>query len=105
MERFTAQCRGRRRFHDPSVVHDGHPIAHVLHERQIMGNEETRQAKLLTKVGQEIDHLSADRDVEGTHRFVQDDQLGFHGQGPGNPDALSLPATEFVGVSTCMLSP
>jgi hypothetical protein len=105
MKGHTAECRGRCRLHDPSAVHDGDAIAHVLHERQIMGNEEIRKAQLLTKVAQEVDHLSADRNVEGTHGLVQDDQLRFHGQGPGDPDALSLTATEFVGIAHRVLRP
>ena len=39
-------------------------------------------------------HLGLDRDVEGGHRLVGDDQLGPQRQRPGHADALALAAGE-----------
>src|SRR5437899_1528154 len=51
------------------------------------------------KLLQQVDDLSLDRDVEGRHRFVGDDQLGAHGEGAGDADALTLAPGELMRVA------
>ena len=64
-----------------------------------MGDEEVGEAELLLKLLQQVDDLSLDRDVEGRHRFVGDDQLGAHGEGAGDADALTLAPGELMRVA------
>ncbi len=47
----------------------------------------------------EVEHLRADRHVEGAHRLVGDDHLRFEHQRPRQRDPLSLTAREFVRIS------
>ncbi len=48
------------------------------------------------KVGQQIDDLRLDRDVECGHRLVGDDELRLDRKRAGNADPLALPAGELV---------
>src|SRR5438552_3912340 len=57
------------------------------------------EAELLLKLLQQVDDLSLDRDVEGRYRFVGDDQLGAHGEGAGDADALTLAPGELMRVA------
>ena len=52
---------------------------------------------------QQVDDLRLDRDVEGGDRLVGDDEVGVHGQGAGDADALALAAGELVGVAVDVL--
>ena len=46
----------------------------------------------------EVQDLGLDGHVQGGHGFVADDELGVHGQSPGDADALAASAVELVGV-------
>src|SRR5664280_2346013 len=82
---------------DPAQVHDRNPVGDVAYDGQIVGNEEVGDAQSLLEVLQQVDHSRLDRNIEGGHRFVEDQQLGVEDQGPGDPDALPLSAGELVG--------
>lgn len=49
METDGAEVFGRRRLHDLPEVHHGDPRAHVLHDAEVMGNENIGQAEFLLK--------------------------------------------------------
>jgi len=60
---------------DAAQVHDGDPIADVFHHAQIVGNEKIGQVHLLLKLGQKIDHLRLNGDIQGRYWFIAyDDQ-------------------------------
>ncbi len=80
--------------HDPASRHHGHPVAHVTHDREVVGDEEVAHAAFLLEVQEEVEDLSLDRDVEGGDGLVADDELGLQGQGPCDADALELAARE-----------
>src|SRR5262249_55824979 len=54
---------------------------------------------LALQVLEQINHLGLHRNVESTDRFVTHNELRFDGQCPGNANALSLAATEFVRIT------
>src|SRR5207245_1136932 len=81
---------------DAAKIHDGHALADMLDDRQIMGNEEISEPQLLLQVLQQIDDLGLDRYVQRRHRLVADNQLGFDRERPRDTDALTLPARELV---------
>ena len=85
-----------RGLHQP--VHDGHPVADVLHHRQVMGDEEIGEAEFLPQRLEQVDDLGLDGDVQGGNRFVRQDEPGLQGQGPGNDDALALAPGKFMGI-------
>ena len=88
---------------DLAEVHDRDPVADVAHHRQVVGDEDVGEVELGLQVLQQVHHLRLDRDVQGGHRLVRDDQLGPQGQGAGDADALALPAGELVRVAVVVL--
>src|SRR3984893_14231027 len=82
---------------DFAQIHDRNPVAHVPDNREVMRNENVGQPELLLKVGQQVENLRLDRNVEGGDGLVGDDQLRSKGQGAGDADALPLATREFGG--------
>ena len=64
---------------------------------EVVGDEEVGEAEVGLEVGEEVEDLGLDGDVEGGDGFVADDELGAQGQGAGDADALALAAGEFGG--------
>ena len=58
------EIRGRRSLHHLAEVHHGDPIAEMLHHPKIVGNEEIREAELLLKFSEQVQHLRLDRYVQ-----------------------------------------
>ncbi len=84
-------------FGDPAEVHDGDGVADVADDFEVVGDEQVGQAEVGLEVGEEVEYLGLDGDVEGGDWFVADDELGAQGQGAGDADALALAAGEFGG--------
>ena len=78
-------------------VHDGHPVAHVLDDGQVVRNEEDGQVVLLLQVLQQVEDLRLHRHVEGGDDLVADEQLRLEHEGAGDADALALAAGELAG--------
>ena len=70
---------GRSLFHQFTMFEDGNLIADMFNHGEVMGDEEVGEIELFLKIHQKIDDLGLDRNVEGTDRFVTDDELRFHG--------------------------
>ena len=75
----------------------------MAHDGQVVGDEQVGQAEPVLQVLQQVEHLGLDGHVEGRDGLVADDQLGVEGDGPGDADALALPAGELVGVAALVL--
>jgi hypothetical protein len=75
----------------------------VADHAEVVGDEDVGEAELLLQVLEQVDDLGLDRDVEGAHRLVGDDQLGFQRQRAGDPDPLPLPAGELVRIPVVVL--
>src|SRR5437588_13119214 len=84
-----------RHFDDLAEIHHRDTMGHVLDDREIMTDEQQRQAELLLKILEQVDDLRLDRDVERGDRLVADDQLGLGRERARNADALALAAGEF----------
>src|SRR5262245_39142729 len=50
-------------------------------------------------MGEQVQDLGLDRDVERADGFVSDDELGLERQRPGDANALPLPAAELMWVA------
>ncbi len=61
----------------------------VLDDGEVVGDEQHRQAEAVLQVGQQVDDLRLDRDVERRHGLVGDDELGLHRQRPGDDRAAA----------------
>ena len=59
---------------DLAEVHDGDPIADVLDDGEVVGDEDQRQSVTHLEVFEQVDDLGLDADVEGRDRLVADDQ-------------------------------
>ena len=61
---------GRRDLDDLAEVHHGDPVGDVADDREVVGDEEIRQAEPLLQLLEQVDDLRLDRDVERRHRLV-----------------------------------
>jgi len=84
-------------------VHDGDAVGDVLHDGEVVGNEQVCRTKLLLKVGKEVQHLRLDGDVKGRDGLVADDQLRAKGEGARDAHALALTAGELVRIAVDVL--
>ena len=80
-------------------VHHRHPVAEVVDDRQVVGDEQVGEAQLALQVAQQADDLRLHGDVERRDRLVADDELRLQAQRAGDADALPLAARELVRVA------
>jgi hypothetical protein len=45
-------------------VHDGDPVADVADDGQVVGDEDVGEPQLVLEIGEQVDDLGLDRDVE-----------------------------------------
>ncbi len=77
----------------------------VPHDAEIVRDEEIGEAQLRLQVGEEVEDLRLDRDVERRDRLVGDDELRREHERAGDRDALALAAGEHVRIATVVLGP
>src|SRR5947207_4362533 len=92
-----------RVFHDASQIHHRYACGDVLHDGEIVSDENVRQPEPLLEIGQEIDDLRLDRDVERGHWLVADDELRLRRERARDADALPLSAGELVRITLGVL--
>ena len=92
------QRAGLAHLHDPAAVHHRHAVADVLHQPQVVGDEEIRQLQPRLQVQEQLHHLRLNRDVQRRHGFVGDDERGVERQRARDADALALAAAELVRI-------
>ena len=73
--RRGVELLGRRQLHDAAQIHHGDPVADVLHDREIMRDEQVGKPQVLLQIVQQVEHLRLDRDIQRAHRLVADDEL------------------------------
>jgi hypothetical protein len=66
-------------FGDAAEVHDGDVGGDVADDFEVVGDEEVGQAEVGLEVGEEVEDLGLDGDVEGGDGFVADDEFGAQG--------------------------
>ncbi|MNS42859.1 hypothetical protein D3C72_752510 [compost metagenome] len=64
-----------------------------------MGDEQVGDTQLLLDAVEQFQYAFGDQLVQGRGHFVADDQLRIGRQGPGDADALFLPARQFPGLT------
>src|SRR5216683_706105 len=77
---------------DLAEIHHQHAIAQQAHHVEIVAHEQVAHAELALELLQELQDHDLHRDVEGGGRLVQDQQLGFDGDGAGDADPGLLAA-------------
>ena len=88
-----------RDFHRPAQVHHHHPVADLPDDREIVGDENQRQAELVLQFHKEVHDLGTYGNVERADRLIADHDRRPWRQCPGDPDALTLASGKLVGVS------
>ena len=86
----------RRAFDDAAEIEHRDALAHVLHDREVVGDEEIGEREAFLQLLHEIEDLRLDRDIERRDRFVGQDQPCIDGERACDPDALALAAREFM---------
>jgi hypothetical protein len=71
--------------------------ADLAHHREVVRDEEDRDAEALAQVAEEPEDMRLDAGVEGARRLVADEDVGCEREGARDRDALALPARELVG--------
>ncbi len=86
----------RRHLAQLAEVHHGDPIADVLDDGQVVGDEQQRQTVAGLEILEQVEHLGLHADVERRHRLVADHQARIEDERAGDGDALALSAGELV---------
>lgn len=92
-------------FDDLAIEHYRDAVADVMNHGHVMRDEKIGESEIILQIGEQIQNLRLDRDVERGGRFVTDDQSRLESKCPCDPDALSLATRELVWVSVGGLAP
>ena len=84
---------------DLAIVHDAHPVGHLAHDAEIMGDEQHRHVELGLELRQQLEDLRLDGDVERGGGLVGDEQVGLVGKRHGDHHALTLAAGELMRIA------
>ena len=95
--------RRRPAFHHCAQVHENDLVRHLPGEGQLVGDNNHCHA-LRSQVLHDLKHLANVLRVKCRGGFVEEHQLGLHGQGPGDGDALLLAAGEVLGVGVAPIA-
>jgi hypothetical protein len=69
----------------------------VAHDRQVVGDEDQRQAEVALQLAQQVEHLRLDRHVQRGDGLVGDDHLRVERQRARHADALRWPPENSCG--------
>ena len=89
-------CRGAC-LEDAAPVHDAEPVRQTEGFLLVVGDMDEGESQGLLKIAEFRLHLAPQAEVEGTERFVEEDNLRLGGEGPGEGDALLLTARQLRG--------
>ena len=81
------------------LLHHADVVGDDAHDREVVGDEEVRQAELGLQVGEQAQDLRLHEHVERRDRLVEDDDLGLQRERTRDGDALALAARELVRVA------
>src|SRR5207248_9228359 len=70
----------RTNFDDPAQVHDGHPIADMADNAEIVADEQHREIQFAPKSQKQVDDLRLNRHIKGCYRLIADQRIGPHRQ-------------------------
>ncbi|MNZ64338.1 hypothetical protein D3C78_825060 [compost metagenome] len=85
--------------HHPAPLHHQYLIGDRPHSSNIVGDEQIADTQLLLDAVEQFQYAFSHQLVEGRGHFIADDQLRFGRQGPGDADALLLPAGQLPGLT------
>lgn len=82
-----------------AVLYHDDIMGERLDHRQVMTDEQVRQAVLFLKLAQQCDDLFLHGAVQRRGRLVEQNQRGFQHQRPCNGDTLTLATGKLMGVA------
>ena len=89
----------RARLFDAAAVEHHHPVGHFHGLILVVGDEHAGDVHLVVQAPQPAAQLLAHLGIERPEGFVQQQHLRFHGQRPGERDALALAPGELLRVA------
>ena len=99
MRRVAVDAIDRAEFDHLAEVHHQHAVGQIMHDIQIVRDEDISQAQHTLDVGQQVQHLGLNRFVQGRDGFIQDQQARIDRDAAGDIDALALPPGHLVRVA------
>ena len=84
---------------DFAVLHHADPVGEFAHDGEVVGDEQERHAEIAFELGEQVEDLGLDGDVERGGGLVGDQQVGGVGEGHGDHHPLALAAGELVRVA------
>ena len=61
---------------DPAEIHHDDPVAEILHDVEVVADEDVCRFELVLEIEQEVQDLRLDRFAEGGDRLVEDQEAG-----------------------------
>ena len=96
--RLREERGSRRLLDDPAGIHHGHVVAGLRHHAEVVRDQQDRRAEPLPQVGEQVEDLRLDRDVERGGRLIGDDEVWLAGQRHGDHHPLPHAAGKLVGI-------
>ncbi len=83
--------------HNPSVHHVD-PVGHTRNHTEIVGYLQDGHSSFFLKLSKKVEYLSLNGHIQGSGRFVCNNQIRVAGESHGDHDPLALPAAQVVRV-------
>src|SRR5229473_4089543 len=99
MQRPFGNVLRRPQLDEAAEIHHRDAVADMGNHRQIVGYENVSETEVALQLGEQIEHVAADRHVERRHHLVANDQLRPKRQRSRNDHALLLTAGKLVRIS------
>lgn len=95
LARRTEHLFRRSRFHDTTAIHEDDAMRHLLRERHFMGDDEHGHVGV-GQIAHDIEDFANKLGIERRCRFIEEHDVGLHGERAGNCHALLLSARQLV---------
>ena len=94
---LAEELRARCHLDDLPEVHHGNPVAEELHHREVVGDEQAREAHVPLQVAEQVEDRRLHRDVQRRHRLVRDEHLGSRTSARARPTRCRWPPESSCG--------
>src|SRR5689334_16296563 len=83
---------------DFPAVHDAHPVGHFPHDAEVVRDEQHGHMEFVLELGEKVEDLRLDGDVERGSGLVGDEQVWLIGQRHGDHHPLPLTARKLMRI-------
>ena len=99
MLRIPVDFLRRPDLHNPPPVHHGNPVAQIINDVQIVGNEQHGKIPFPVNIPEQIQNLCSNRDVKRRNRFIRNHKLRVQHQRCSDTHPLPLSSGELLRVT------